>query len=107
MARSTPAFTSSTTSRRRRRASSTRAAPPRAHSLQDGVDLARLLRAAGHDAVRIQERLAPSAHLRARSPDLPPYLRRLGDADELALLIRLFLLGVPVAHQRCDALVGA
>src|SRR5215208_2950088 len=106
MARSMPASTSSTTSRPRRRASSTRAAPPRADSLQDGVELARLLRDAGYDAERIQQRLATGDHLLARAPELPAYLRRLGDADELALLIRLFLLGVPVARERFDELVN-
>ena len=42
-----------------------------------------------------------------RSPELPAYLRRLGEADELAVLVRLFLLGVPVARDRVDELVGA
>jgi methylase of polypeptide subunit release factors len=36
---------------------------------------------------------------------LPSYLRRLGDADELAVLLRLFLLGVPVARERVEELV--
>ena len=36
---------------------------------------------------------------------MPSYLRRLGDADELAVLLRLFLLGVPVARERLDELV--
>jgi Methyltransferase small domain len=65
-----------------------------------------MLRAAGYDATRIQERLATGDELLARSPELPSYLRRLGDADELALLLRLFLLGVPVARTRFDRLVG-
>ena len=60
------------------------------------VELARLLRDAGYDTGRIQERLATGDELLARSPELPSYLRRLGDADELAVLLRLFLLGVPV-----------
>jgi methylase of polypeptide subunit release factors len=102
-----PASISSSTSRRRRRASSTRAAPPRADFLQDGIELARLVRDVGYDAERIQERLATGDHLLARSPELPAYLRRLGDADELALLIRLFLLGVSVARERFDELVDA
>jgi 16S rRNA C967 or C1407 C5-methylase (RsmB/RsmF family) len=37
---------------------------------------------------------------------LPSYLRRLGDADELAVLLRLFLLGVPVARERVEELVA-
>ena len=39
-------------------------------------------------------------------PELPSYLRRLGDADELAVLLRLFLLGVPVHGARLEDLVG-
>jgi methylase of polypeptide subunit release factors len=71
------------------------------------VELARLLRDAGYDAGRIQERLATGDELLARSPELPSYLRRLGDADELAVLLRLFLLGVPVSEAQFEALVGA
>jgi SAM-dependent methyltransferase len=62
-----------------------------------------LLRVAGYEAHRIQERLATGEELLARSPELPSYLRRLGDADELAVLLRLFLLGVPLTHARLDA----
>ena len=65
------------------------------------------MRAAGYETVRIQERLATGDQLLARSPELPAYLRRLGDADELAVLLRLFLLGVPVPRARVDELVGA
>jgi Methyltransferase small domain len=78
--------------------------PPRA-DLHHGVELARQLRAAGYDAQHIQERLATGDELLARSPELPAYLRRLGEADELAALVRLFLLGVPVARERVDELV--
>ena len=81
--------------------------PPRAESPQAAVELARLLRVAGYESHRIQERLATGDQLLARSPELPSYLRRLGDADELAVLLRLFLLGVPVARARLDELVGA
>ena len=80
--------------------------PPRAESPQAAVELARLLRDAGYEPHRIQERLATGDQLLARSPELPSYLRRLGDADELAVLLRLFLLGVPVARARVDELVG-
>ena len=81
--------------------------PPRADSPQAAVELARLLRGAGYETQRIQERLATGDQLLARSPELPSYLRRLGDADELAVLLRLFVLGVPVARARLDELVGA
>ena len=66
------------------------------------VELARLLRVAGYEPHRIQERLATGDQLLARSPELPSYLRRLGDGDELAVLLRLFLLGVPVPRARLD-----
>jgi methylase of polypeptide subunit release factors len=78
--------------------------PPRA-DLDRGVELARLLRAAGYNTEGIQGRLATGDELLMRSPELPAYLRRLGEADELALLVRLFLLGVPVARDRVDELV--
>jgi Methyltransferase small domain len=70
------------------------------------VALARSLREAGYEPRRIQQALATGDQLLARSPELPSYLRRLGDEDELAVLLRLFLLGVPVARARLDELVG-
>ena len=81
--------------------------PPRAESPRAAVELVRLLRDAGYEPDRIQQRLATGDQLLARSPELPSYLRRLGDADELAMLLRLFLLGVPVTHLHLDELVGA
>ena len=69
-------------------------------------ELARLLHAAGYVAGQIQERLATGDQLLARSPELPSYLRRVGDADGLALLLRLFVLGVPVERARFEELVG-
>jgi hypothetical protein len=81
--------------------------PPRAESTDAAVALARLLRAAGYESHAIQQRLATGDELLARSPELPSYLRRLGDADELAVLLRLFLLGVPVERARFDRLAGA
>jgi methylase of polypeptide subunit release factors len=80
--------------------------PPRTESPKAAVELARLLRQAGYQPDRIQQRLATGDQLLARSPELPSYLRRLGDDDELAVLLRLFLLGVPVARGRVDQLVG-
>jgi SAM-dependent methyltransferase len=85
----------------------TRPEPPRAQGHDAAVELGRLLLAAGYEASSIQERLATGDQLLARSPELPSYLRRLGDADELAVLLRLFLLGVPVPRARFDDLVGA
>jgi methylase of polypeptide subunit release factors len=80
--------------------------PPRAESHRKALELGRLLRDAGYETQRIQQRLATGDQLLARSPELPSYLRRLGDADELAVLLRLFLLGVPVLRARFDELVG-
>jgi hypothetical protein len=83
----------------------TRPEPPRAESADATAELARLLRLAGYDSARIQERLATGDELLARSPELPSYLRRLGHSDALAVLLRLFLLGVPVARVRVEALL--
>jgi methylase of polypeptide subunit release factors len=80
--------------------------PPRAESLDAPVELARLLRLAGYATQPIQDRLRTGDELLASSPELPAYVRRLGDADELALLLRLFLLGVPVECARLGELVG-
>ncbi len=80
--------------------------PPCAESPRTALELGRLLRDAGYEPQRIQQRLATGDQLLARSPELPSYLRRIGDADELAVLIRLFLLGVPVLRARFDELVG-
>ena len=65
----------------------TRPDPPRAESPKAAVELAGLLRDAGYEPERIQERLATGDQLLASSPELPSYLRRLGDADELAVLL--------------------
>ena len=80
--------------------------PPVAESARAALDLARLLREAGYTSPRIQERLGTGDELLARSPELPSYLRRLGDADELAVLLRLLLLGVPVDRARVEGHVG-
>ena len=81
--------------------------PPSAESLPAAVELARLLRGAGYESGTIQARLATGDQLLARSPELPSYLRRLGDGDELAVLLRLLLLGVPVERALLDELVGS
>lgn len=81
--------------------------PPEAESPRAALDLARLLREAGYGSSRIQERLGTGDELLARSPELPSYLRRLGDADELAVLLRLLLLGVPVDRARVSGHLGA
>jgi methylase of polypeptide subunit release factors len=80
--------------------------PPEAKSPRAALDLARLLRDAGYGSSRIQERLGTGDELLTRSPELPSYLRRLGDADELAVLLRLLLLGVPVDRARVEGHLG-
>ena len=80
--------------------------PPEAESSRAALDLAGLLREAGYTSPRIQERLGTGDELLARSPELPSYLRRLGDADELAVLLRLLLLGVPVDRGRVEGHLG-
>jgi SAM-dependent methyltransferase len=85
----------------------TRPEPPCVESVEAAAELARLLRLAGYETPQIQQRLATGDQLLARSPELPAYLRRLGDSDALALLLRLYLLGVPVPRERLDALVDA
>ncbi len=79
--------------------------PPRAESPRAATEIAGRLREAGYESDRIQQRLATGDQLLARSPELPSYLRRLGDADQLAVLLRLFLLGVPVTRARVDELI--
>ena len=74
--------------------------PPHAASPRRALELARLLREAGYEPQRIQQRLATGDQLLARSPELPSYLRRLGDADELAVLLRLL-------PARCSRLTRA
>jgi hypothetical protein len=81
--------------------------PPEAPSQRAALELARLLRDAGYTSDHIQDRLGTGDELLARSPELPSYLRRLGDGDELAVLLRLLLLGVPVDTSRVEAHVGA
>ena len=49
------------------------------------AELARLLRGAGYESNQIQQRLATGDQLLARLPELPSYLRRIGDADQLAV----------------------
>src|SRR3954453_13270596 len=81
--------------------------PPRAASPGAASELARLLRGVGYGSGSIQERLATTDELLARTAELPAYLRRLGDADELAVLLRLLLLSVPVPRARVERLLRA
>ena len=84
----------------------TRAAPPHAGDPDAAAALRRVFDDAGYDADRIQERLGTSDRSLAEGPDRPVYLRRLGEADPLAALIRLFLLDTPVGRATLERLLG-
>jgi methylase of polypeptide subunit release factors len=84
----------------------TRAAPPQAGDPGAAAALRRVFDDAGYDADRIQERLGTSDRSLAEGPDRPVYLRRLGDADALAALIRIFLLDTPVARAALGDVLG-
>ncbi len=49
----------------------------------------------GYEAPQIQARLGSGDELLMRTSDIPVHVRRLGEEDALALLLRLFLLGLP------------
>jgi methylase of polypeptide subunit release factors len=61
---------------------------------------------AGYRADRIQERLGTSDRALAEGPDRPVYLRRLGESDALALLIRMLLLDVAVEREVAERILG-
>ena len=84
----------------------TRAAAPQLDGRKTGTAVRRIFDDAGFDARRIQERLGTSDRSLAEGPDRPVYLRRLGDADPLALLLRLFLLDTAVEPEDAERLLG-
>ena len=84
----------------------TRAAPPQLEDRETAAAVRRVLDQSGYDAVRIQERLGTSDRSLAEGPDRPVYLRRLGEADPLALLLRVFLLDTAVEPDSADRLLG-
>src|SRR5687768_15816219 len=84
----------------------TRAEPPRLDSRETATGVRRIFDEAGYDAARIQDRLGTSDRALAEGPDRPVYLRRLGDADPLAVLLRLFLLDTAVEPERGESLLG-
>lgn len=84
----------------------TRAEPPRLDSRETATAVRRIFDEAGYDAARIQDRLGTSDRALAEGPDRPVYLRRLGDADPLAVLLRLFLLDTAVEPERAERLLG-
>ncbi|HWL32130.1 MAG TPA: methyltransferase [Gaiellaceae bacterium] len=84
----------------------TRAAPPQLDGRETARAVRRVFDEAGYGADRIQERLGTSDRALAEGPDRPVYLRRLGDADALAVLLRVFLLDTPVEPETADRLLG-
>jgi len=84
----------------------TRAAPPQLEDRETAAAVRRVFDDAGYDAGRIQERLGTSDRSLAEGPDRPVYLRRLGEADPLALLLRVFLLDTAVEQASAERLLG-
>ncbi len=84
----------------------TRAAAPHLDDRETAAAVRRVFDDAGYDAERIQERLGTSDRSLAEGPDLPVYLRRLGEADPLSVLLRVVLLDTPVAAADAERLLG-
>ena len=84
----------------------TRAAAPHLDDRETAAAVRRVFDDAGYDADRIAERLGTSDRSLAEGPDLPVYLRRLGEADPLAVLLRVLLLDTPVAPDDAERLLG-
>jgi methylase of polypeptide subunit release factors len=84
----------------------TRSTPPHAGERDAAIALRRVFDDAGYGADRIQERLGTSDRALAEGPDLPVYLRRLGDDDALSALVRMFLLDTPVAKATAERVLG-
>ncbi len=84
----------------------TRAAPPQLDGRETATTVRQLFDDAGYDAARIQDRLGTSDRALAEGPDRPVYLRRLGEADPLAVLLRLFLLDTAIALESVEGLLG-
>jgi methylase of polypeptide subunit release factors len=61
---------------------------------------------AGYRAEQIQQRLGTSDRALAEGPDRPVYLRRLGEGDALALLIRMLLIDVAVVRELAEGILG-
>jgi hypothetical protein len=83
-----------------------RSAPPHLGDRDVAVAVRRVFDDAGFDAERIQERLGTTDRALVEGPDLPVYLRRLGEADALAVLLRAFLLDVGVDREMAEDRLG-
>ena len=82
-----------------------RAAPPTA-DLETAAAVRRVFDDGGYTADRIQERLGTTERALAEGPDRPVYLRRLGEDDALAVLVRLFLLDLAVERAVAERILG-
>jgi Methyltransferase small domain len=84
-----------------------RAEPPHFEDRETAAAVRRVFDDAGYTAERIQERLGTDASSLAQTPDRPVYLRRVGEDDALAVLLRMLLLDVPVARELTARRIGA
>jgi len=85
----------------------TRSEPPHLDDRDTAAAVRRVFDDAGYTADRIQERLGTDAGSLAQTPDRPVYLRRVGEDDALAVLLRMLLLDVPVARELAARRIGA
>lgn len=83
-----------------------RAAPPHLDDRRTAIAVRRVFDDARFDAERIQERLGTTDRALVEGPDLPVYLRRLGEADPLAVLLRTFLLDVGIDRETAEDRLG-
>ena len=84
----------------------TRAAPPHLEDRETAAAVRLVFDNAGYDAGRIQERLGTSDRALAEGPDRPVYLRRLGESDPFAVLLRALLLDTAVERESANRLLG-
>jgi SAM-dependent methyltransferase len=85
----------------------TRPDPPQFEDAETAAAARRIFDDAGYTAEQIQARLGTEARSLAQTPDRPVYLRRVGEQDALAVLLRMLLLDVPVARELATERLGA
>src|SRR5215208_4824739 len=81
--------------------------PPAPHAVPAVEGLRERLVALGFTREGIRERLGSAGDVLAREAELPVRLRRVGDTDALALLLRALVLGAPLDDARARALLPA
>ena len=85
----------------------TRPDPPQLEDAETAAAARRVFDDAGYTAEQIQARLGTEARSLAQTPDRPVYLRRVGEQDALAVLLRMLLLDVPVARAVATERLGS